>query len=108
MVRRGRTPFTRRMDMPDSSGTGSPADPDRTPTATGYDIALAVLFLIGLHNGLLPLVARLVFDGEPRLALTLRLPSPWWWIASLGVLVVSAVLLTVVDEAKKRHLEGQR
>ena len=68
-------------------------------------MASGIVFLVGIYNGIAPFVARLVFGGDDLLlALPLRLPSPWWWITSIAVLVVAGVLLVVIDEAKKRHL----
>jgi hypothetical protein len=75
-----------------------PAD-DR---AAGYDALSAIVLLVGVYNGLAPFVSRLVFDGELFLAFTLRLPAPWWWIASLAVIAVTVALLEVIDRAKKR------
>jgi hypothetical protein len=43
-----------------------------------------------------------VFDGDLFLAFPLRLPAPWWWLASLTVLVLTAVLLEWIDREKKR------
>jgi hypothetical protein len=89
-----------------------PTDPDRgmgrAVSTVGYDALSNLVFLLGVYNGLAPFVARLVFDGDLLLAFTLHLPSPWWWIASLAVVAVALVLLTLIDEAKKRHLAGQR
>lgn len=80
--------------------TGNTTD-DR---AQGYDAASAVVFLVGLYNGLAPFVSRLLFDGDLLLALPLRLGAPWWWITSLAVLVVTFVLLALIDQAKDRAL----
>jgi hypothetical protein len=77
-----------------------PAD-DR---AQGYDAVSAVVFLVGLYNGLAPFASRLLFDGDLLLALPLRLGAPWWWITSLAVLVATFVLLTLLDQAKDRAL----
>lgn len=93
----------------DDTPPAADRDPTRGRSAAGYDALSSVVFLLGVYNGIAPFVARLVFDGDLVLAFTLRLPSPWWWIASLGVLAVAVVLLTLIDDAKQRHLEvGQR
>jgi hypothetical protein len=81
-------------DRPDASAAESPA--------SGFDALSGLVFLVGIYNGLAPFVARLVFDGDLFLAFTLRLPSPWWWLASLAVLVLAVVLLEWIDRAKKR------
>jgi hypothetical protein len=86
-------------------GTPEPSTQDADSTAA-YDAASAVVFLIGIYNGVAPFVARLVFDGNLLLALPLRLPAPWWWITSLAVLVTTVVLLTVIDQAKQRRHPG--
>jgi len=96
------TPST--PSAPDSTGDGD--GDDRTDKAQGYDAVSAVVFLVGLYNGLAPFVSRLLFDGDLLLALPLRLGAPWWWIASLAVLVVTVALLTLIDNAKDRALAG--
>ena len=72
------------------------------PGADGWDALSGVVLLAGIYNGLVPFVVRLFSDGELLLAFTLRLPAPWWWLASLAVLVLAAVLLEWIDRAKKR------
>lgn len=96
----------------EDSGTGEPAQATESPAepagqdgpVAGYDAVSAVVFLVGVYNGIVPFVARLVFDGDPVLAFTLLLPSPWWWIVSLVVIAVAVVLLDLVDTAKQRRL----
>jgi len=86
-------------------GPAAPA-PERgstDDTAALFDVASAVVFLVGLYNGVAPFVSRLVFDGDLFLAFTLRLRAPWWWITSIAVLVVTAGLLILIDEAKERR-----
>lgn len=78
--------------------------PDRAAPVAGYDALSAVVFLLGIYNGIAPFVARLVFDGDLLLAFTLRLPAPWWWIASLVVVAVAIALLEAIDRAKQRRL----
>ena len=73
-----------------------------TSGASGYDALSGLVLLIGIYNGLAPFVARLVFGGDLFLAFTLRLPSPWWWLASLGVVVLTVVLLEWIDRAEQR------
>jgi hypothetical protein len=70
--------------------------------ADGYDALSGVVLLAGIYNGLVPFVVRLFSDGELLLAFTLRLPAPWWWLASLAVLVLTAVLLMWIETAKER------
>ncbi len=74
-----------------------------TPSATGgYDALSGLVLLVGIYNGLAPFVSRLVFDGDLFLAFPLRLPAPWWWLASLAVCGVTVVLLEWIDRAKER------
>jgi hypothetical protein len=86
-------------DRPDGSERQGPATP-----AAAYDALSAVVFLLGVYNGIAPFVARLVFDGDLLLAVTLRLPAPWWWITSLAVVAAAIALLEAIDRAKQRRL----
>ncbi|MGY2075649.1 MULTISPECIES: hypothetical protein [unclassified Blastococcus] len=79
-----------------------PEEPREETGTEGYDALSALVLLAGIYNGLAPFVSRLLFDGELFLAFTLRLPAPWWWIASLAVLVLTVVLLAAIDRAKER------
>jgi hypothetical protein len=90
----------------DPSGAPSGAAASKSESGGGYDVASAVVLLAGIYNGVVPFVARLVFDGNQALALPLRLPAPWWWIASLAVVAVTVVLLTLIDQAKERRNAG--
>lgn len=67
-----------------------------------YDALSGAIFLVGIYEGVVPLVARIVFDGTPFLALPARLDAPAWWIVSIAVIVVAVVLLELVDRAKQR------
>lgn len=67
------------------------------PDTSARDAASAVVLLLGIYQGAVPLVARLLFGREPFLALPLRLPSPWWWIVALGVIVGATGLLAWLD-----------
>jgi hypothetical protein len=89
----------------------SPPAPDDTPDTADdprddrehwYDTASALVLLVGIYNGLAPFVARLVLDSDLFLALPLRLPAPWWWIASLAVLALTVAALVALDAAKQR------
>jgi hypothetical protein len=92
-------------DEPDRSDRSEGTEPpDRAAPVAGYDALSAAVFLLGVYNGIAPFVARLVFDGDLLLAFTLRLPAPWWWIASLVVVAVAIALLEAIDRAKQRRL----
>jgi hypothetical protein len=84
------------------SGPASPAAEEESDGAGGYDALSGLVLLVGIYNGVAPFVARLVFGCDLFLAFTLRLPSPWWWIASLAVVVLAVVLLEWIDRLKKR------
>ena len=83
-------------------GDGAPVADEASDGAAGYDALSGLVLLVGIYNGLAPFVARLVFGGDLFLAFTLRLPSPWWWLTSLAVVVLTVVLLEWIDRAKKR------
>ena len=94
-----------------ASRAGSPPAPDdaldtaddpRDEHEHRYDTASALVLLVGVYNGLAPLVARLVLDSDLFLALPLRLPAPWWWITSLVVLALTVAALVALDAAKQR------
>lgn len=85
-----------------ASGETKPVEDEGSGGAGGYDALSGLVLLVGIYNGLAPLVSRLVFGGDLFLAFPLRLPSPWWWLASLGVLVLTVVLLEWIDRAKQR------
>lgn len=88
---------------PEATGDGEDrGGSERSEAAAGFDALSGLVLLVGIYNGLAPFVARLVFDGDLFLAFPLRLPSPWWWLASLAVLVLTVVLLEGIDRAKKR------
>jgi hypothetical protein len=79
-------------------------DTPHADSAGAYDAASAVVFLVGIYNGVAPFIARLVFDRDGLLlALPLRLPAPWWWITSLAVIAATIVALAAIDQAKERH-----
>jgi hypothetical protein len=65
-----------------------------------YDLAEGFVFIAGLYIGVLPFLAHL-FDFDPTLSVTSRLPDPWWWIVSAAVVVVGLGLLERLDRAKR-------
>ena len=86
-----------------SAGAGPAGGSTRAMNRTrAYDAASAVVFLLGIYNGVAPFIARFVFGGNLLLALPLRLPSPWWWVTSIAVIVAAFALLVVIDQAKER------
>ena len=74
---------------------------DNSPGTRGYDAASAVVWFIGISQGLVPLVVAGVFDRDGRFALPLLLPEPWWWIACLAVLVLAVVALLAIDARRR-------
>jgi hypothetical protein len=80
-------------------GSTGPATDDRTDADPWHTLS-AIVVLVGFYNGVAPLIARLALDGDLLLSLPLRLSAPWWWIASLAVIVASAVALVAIDEAR--------
>lgn len=79
----------------------------RVPTKR-YEAATTLVFVIGISQGVIPLVSKLFFDGQPLLALPARLPGPWWWLVSTAVVVAGLVALEVIDKAKRRAATGDR
>lgn len=65
------------------------------------EIGSAVVFLVGLYNGILPFPVRLLSDGHLLLSPTSRLPAPWWWLVSLAVIATAGVLLAALDRSGK-------
>lgn len=76
--------------------TKDPDDPDEVRSQT-FDALSGLVLLVGLYNGVAPLVARLAFDTTLFLALPLRLAAPWWWITSLAVMATTVFLLVTID-----------
>lgn len=74
--------------------TQAPASPR---ARHGRNLAAIAVALVGLQQGLIPLVLRLTTGHHERFALASYLPSPWWWIACLVIMVAAATLLAVVD-----------
>jgi hypothetical protein len=70
-----------------------------------YDALSGVVFLVGVYEGLVPIVAQLVFgdDAHLLLALPLRLSPPWVWIVSAAALVAAVVALAAIDNAKNHR-----
>ncbi|MGH8775646.1 MAG: hypothetical protein ACRDWI_10865 [Jiangellaceae bacterium] len=96
----------KRRRIPDPGGSQPSARTKRSKGTGCYDAASAVVFLIGIYCGVAPFVVRLVLDGNQLLALPLRLRAPWWWIASIAVIIATIVLLAVIDQAKQRRVTG--
>jgi hypothetical protein len=67
-----------------------------------YGVARAVVTFLGLYQGAVPLVVRPLFGAEQRFAPALWLPAPWWWLACLGVVVVTIGLLAAISAAQAR------
>lgn len=67
-----------------------------------YDVASAVVWVVGISQGVVPLVVRAFTDRSDRIALAFRLPAPWWWIASAAVVVLAAGALLGIEAAKER------
>jgi hypothetical protein len=97
----------RRIPAKPEPASVPPSTPDSSIHAMNrtraYDTASAVVFLIGIYNGVAPFIARFVFGGNLLLALPMRLPSPWWWITSTAVIVAAFALLVMIDQAKERR-----
>jgi hypothetical protein len=83
---------------------------DRNRTGRGLDAAAgtqerndvwsSAAFLLGLTQGAVPLVTRALLDRAPIWAVPARLPSPWWWIASVAMVLLAFAALAALDRAK--------
>ncbi len=84
-------------------------DVDEGVTRSGraYDVAFGVVVFLGLYQGLVPLVVRPLFGADQRFAPALWLPSPWWWIACLAIVVTALALLAVIGQAKERRFPAE-
>ena len=69
--------------------------PDRPGDGFARLLSGAVVF-VALYQGVVPLVARLVFDADQRFAPALWLPSPWWWIMCVAVVAVAVSVLAAI------------
>jgi hypothetical protein len=65
----------------------------------GISAAQGAVFVVGVYEGVVPLVARAV-GWDPVLAFPLLLPAPYWWIVSVGVIVGAVLGLELLDQRK--------
>lgn len=72
-----------------------------------YAAASGVVFVLGMYHGAVPLVVRFAFDGDQRFAPALWLPSPWWWITCIAIVLVALALHAVIDSAKQRRFPSE-
>lgn len=75
----------------------------RTPV-WHLDLIRGLVLFLGLHQGGVPLVVRLLFGADQRFAPALWLPAPWWWIACVAIVIVMGAALAVLREARRRRL----
>jgi phosphatidylglycerophosphate synthase len=68
-----------------------------------HDVASGIVIFLGMYQGAVPLAVRLIFDGDQRFAPALWLPSPWWWIACITIVLVAVALLAVLYTGKQRR-----
>lgn len=76
------------------------------PSKLPYDLAKVVVTLTCFFQGIGPLVVRLLLRREPlgtRLRPHLGLPSPWWWIACIAIVLGGLALHEVIDGAQRRR-----
>jgi hypothetical protein len=61
-----------------------------------------IVVFVGLSQGAVPLVSQLVFDRRQRIAAARYLPSPWWWLACIAIMLASLAVLAVIRTATPR------
>ena len=69
--------------------------PDRPGNEFAKLLSGAVVIL-ALYQGVVPLVARLLFDADERFAPALWLPSPWWWITCVAIVAMAVCSLAAI------------
>lgn len=75
----------------------------RSASVRRIDLASGLVAVAGLYQGAVPLVVRPLFGADQRFAPALWLPSPWWWIACIGIVVATLAVLVLLDDAKGRR-----
>jgi len=63
-------------------------------------LASMIVVIATLHQGAVPLVARLALDRDQRFTPALWLPSPWWWLASTAIVATGLSLLIAIHETE--------
>lgn len=57
-----------------------------------YDRLSGLLLFLGVIEGVRPFINKALGWGSSFICLPMYLPSPFWWIASAGVIVFSTTL----------------
>ncbi|AHH93870.1 hypothetical protein GCM10010174_90750 [Kutzneria viridogrisea] len=67
-----------------------------------YDLLMTGCVLVGVHEGVVPIVMQLCGWGFHALAFPVLLPTPWMWTVSVLAILAAFAGLWYLDEAKKR------
>ncbi|MFF7725321.1 hypothetical protein [Streptomyces sp. NPDC008001] len=74
-----------------------------------YRLLSIVVFVVGLWEGPLAVVYRLVSDdGGTVLRAANYLPSPWCYVVAAGASVVAYAVLAVLDTGRKKALAREK
>lgn len=78
-------------------------------TDGGYQLAEALVAIVGIREGLVPIVMKLIGRDDPGwMTLPLYLPSPWCYVVAAAVAVAALVTLAALDRARRTasaHIE---
>ncbi|HEV3355371.1 MAG TPA: hypothetical protein VG247_01190 [Pseudonocardiaceae bacterium] len=67
----------------------------------GYRLAETLVAIIGIREGLVPIIMKLIGRDEPSwLSLPLYLPNPWCYLVAAAVVAVAFLLLVALDRAR--------
>ena len=76
--------------------------------ARSYDRLSGLVLVLGLMEGLRPLIGLMIGGHGGFLSLATYLSGPARWLTSIGFVALTAVLLVWIDTAKKRRFPEDR
>lgn len=70
-----------------------------------YRLAMILVATLGIWQGVMAIVFKLFTDKGPSVMTAVNyLPSPWCYVAAVGVIAAALALLGVLDALHKRVL----
>lgn len=73
-----------------------------------YRLAMLLVLVAGVWEGVMAIVFRAFTDKGPSVMTAINyLPSPWCYVAAVGVILATVGILAVLDRAHKRVLAGR-